>query len=43
MDSNENGFEVGSDGSAKIVLKGYSETESQKHENSSTLHRGRRH
>ncbi|WP_143433026.1 hypothetical protein [Herbaspirillum camelliae] len=43
MDSNENGFEVGSDGSAKIVLKAYSETESQQHENSSTLHRGRRH
>lgn len=42
-DSNQNGFEVGPDGSAKIVLKGYGETESQQHENSSTLHRGRRH
>lgn len=42
-DSNENGFEVDSDGSAKMVLKGYSEVEAQRPERSSTMHRGRRH
>ncbi|MDR6396392.1 hypothetical protein [Herbaspirillum seropedicae] len=42
-DSNENGFEVDSDGSAKTVLKGYSEVEAQRPERSSTMHRGRRY